>query len=175
LKDVLKGKSESQIKSLKRRQNLFDKVLKSGKSIDEIKQLNRSEYNKLMGTKIGTKKEALKSQHRLLDQLNFHIQDVSIYHSDKNKIKDKEYRAFINRRGRELVQKDGQYTVVEVKYKDSSKWIKYDNKKNYLKQLQELESSYGDKYELIFYDFKTYESFIESEFRKTIKAKGVKV
>lgn len=174
MKDVLKGKTDSEIRSLKRRQNLFDKVLKSGKSIDNIITLNRIEYNKLMGTKIGTKK-SLKGQHRLLEQLNYHIKDVSVYHSDKNKIKDKEYRAFIDKRGRELVKKEGQYTVVEIKYKTESRWVKYDDKASYLKQIQELEASYGDEYELIFYDFKKYAKFVEAEFNKIIRAKGIKV
>lgn len=175
MNDVLKEKTDSQIKSLKRRENLFDKVLKSGKTIDEIKALNRVEYNKLLGTKIGTSKKSLQGQHRLLDQLNYHIKDVVVYHTDKNKIKDKEYKNFINRRGRELVQKEGQYSTVEVKYKTSSKWIKYSDKASYLKQLQQLEADYDDDYELVFHDFKKYSKFIEANFKEIIKQKGIKV
>lgn len=172
--DVLKDKTQSEINSLKRRQSLFDKVLKSGKDITEIQLLSKAEYNKLMGTNIKTKKSH-EAQLRVLEQINQNIRDVSIYHSDKNKIKDKQYRSFIDKRGRELFKKEGQYTIVEIKYKTESRWVKYGDKVSYLKQIQELEASYGDEYELIFYDYKKYAEFIEADFRKTIKIKGITI
>ena len=173
MNDVLKGKSKNEISSIKRRENLLDKVVKSGKSIEEIKQLDYKEYNKLLGTNISRKKDSLKAQHRLLDQLNYHIDDVTNYHVQKNKITSESYKEFLHTESRKLVRKEGQYTIVEVKYPTESKWIKYDTKKSLERQLAKLTESYGSNYKLLFYKFKNYQSFIDKEFQDLIQKKGI--
>ncbi len=163
----------SEERSLIRRQNLFDKVLKTGINIKEIKRLDIKEYNKLMGTKV-KKKASLLAQHRLLDQLNYYVQDVSKYHIKKNQIINENYKRFVNEEGRRLVQKEGDYTVLEIRYtKDDSRWIKFKDKKGLAEQLKKLEASYGKNYELFFYDFKKYASFIEKQFDKITRNKGI--
>jgi hypothetical protein len=166
---------ESDLRSLKRRQNLFDKVLKSGKTISELQSLSRIEYNKIMGTKAKNKK-SLAGQHRLLNQLNYHVKDVADYHIKKNKIVNKSYKSFVNEEGRKLVKLEGDYTILEVRYSsDNSKWIKYADKSSLTEQLKKLEASYGKNYELIYYDFKKYAGFLESQFDKMISQKGIKI
>jgi hypothetical protein len=167
--------SKDDLRSLKRRQNLFDKVLKSGKSISEIQQLNLKEYNNLMGTK-GKKKGYLAGQHRLLNQLNYHVKDITDFHIKKQKIVNDNYKKFVNEEGRRLVQLEGEYTILEVKYsEDNSKWIKYENKASLTEQLKKVEDAYGKDYELIYYDFKKYAGFLEQQFDKMIKQKGIKI
>jgi hypothetical protein len=100
-----------------------------------------------MGTKAKNKK-SLAGQHRLLNQLNYHVKDVSEYHIKKTKIVNKQYKKFINEEGRrlvqlELVQLEGDYTVLEVRYSDNSKWIKFNNRDSLAKQLKKVEASYG--------------------------------
>jgi len=180
---VLDDKSKSEISTLKRRENLFDKILKSGKSINEVKSLSLKDYNELMGTNVGArckteakKQVSLKAQHRLLDQLNTNVKQVANYHIEKSKIVDKPYREFIHKRSRELLAKEGQYNIVEVSFKDGSvKWIKYDNDKAFQYQLGKIKEAYGSAFELIFHDYKKYASFIDKTFKALVKAKGIKI
>ena len=172
---VLNDKTKSEISTLKRRENLFDKILKSGKGINEVKSLSLKDYNELMGTKV-KKQDSLKAQHRLLDQLNQNVKQVSNYHIEKNKIVDKPYREFIHKRSRELLAKEGQYNIVEVSFKDGSvKWIKYADDKSFQFQLDKIKASFGGDFELIFHDYKKYASFIDKAFKSIVKAKGIKI
>ena len=172
---VLNDKTKSEISTLKRRENLFDKILKSGKGINEVKSLSLKDYNELMGTKV-KKQDSLKAQHRLLDQLNTNVKEVANYHIEKNKIVDKPYREFIHKRSRELLAKEGQYNIVEVSFKDGSvKWIKYVDDKSFQFQLEKIKEAYGSDFELIFHDYKKYASFIDKAFKSIVKAKGIKI
>ena len=177
----LEGKDKSQISTLKRRENLFDKILKSGKSINELKSLSIKEWNNVIRDKKGNKSKiktlaSLKGKHRLLDQLNQNVKQISNYHIEKHRILDKPYREFIHKRSRELLAKEGQYNIVEVSFKDGSvKWIKYDNDKAFQYQLNKIKEAYGSNFELIFHDYKKYATFIDKVFKSIVKAKGIKI
>ena len=178
------GLSESEIKTLKRRQNLMEKVLNSNKSIDQLLLLNVNQWNKALGVKVGervkTQKKkliSLNAQKRLLRQLNQNIKSVTNYHIEKTNVKNVEIQESIKRESHRVLRKRGQYTIVEVQYPSGeSKWIKYTDKKNYEWQLGKLREQYGKNYILIFHDLKLYApEFTTKEFDDIIKAKGIEV
>lgn len=182
--ESFKGLSESEIKTLKRRQNLIEKVLNSNKTIDQLLLLNLNQWNKALGVKVGervkTQKKKLKSlnaQKRLLRQLNTNVKQVTRYHLEKTNVKNIQIQESVKREAHRVLRKRGQYTIVEVQYPfGETRWIKYTNERNYKWQLGKLSEQYGKNYLLIFHDFKLYPpEFTTKEFEGILKVKGIEV
>jgi len=175
MNESFRDKSQSEIKSLKRRQSLYQNVLNTNLSITELQALDLKEYNTVMRKDIKTI-ESLNGQKRLLNQLNIHIKDIEKYHFEKNDIENKAIKEAIVLEGRRLVQKEGQYTTVEVAYNDgTSKWIKFANQKDYKRQLDKVRERYGTNYTLIFHRFNKYAVFFDKQFAEQIESLGIKI
>lgn len=174
LDDVLKGKTKEEIKSLKRREHFATKMIDKGLTSDDVKRMDIKTFNKTFGTK-KKKKSSLLSEFRIIDQINLHIKDVSNYHIQKHQITNDNKIIFEQQELRRLVQQEGQYSIVELRYKDESKYIKFENERSLREQLDKLKDDYGKEFQVLFYDFKTYAEFINRQFNKIVKSKGVKI
>lgn len=172
--DTLKGKSKNEINSLKRRENFASKMIDKGLTVDEVKRMNRKQFNQTFGTKKRTNK-SLQAEFRIIEQINIHIKDVGNYHIEKHGITNDNKIIFEQQELRRLVQKEGQYSIVELKYVDDSKWIKFSNERELRKQLDKLKDDYGKEFKVLFYEFKNYAEFVSEQFNKMIKSKGVKI
>lgn len=168
------GLTKSQISTLKRRESLLLKVKDSNKSIHQLLSMDKRQWNKALGTEV-EKKASLDAQKRLLRQINDNIQKVSDYHIEVRKIKNPDIQEATKKVIHRLLRKEGQYSIVEVRYKDESKWIKYTSNRKYNWHLNKLREAYGSNYELIFYNFKMRPEFLLQQFKKTVAITGIKV
>ena len=72
-------------------------------------------------------------------------------------------------------KKEGQYGVIEViDNKGNSFWIKYQNKKDFNRQLEKIKSKYSvKKLKLVSHGFRNYVDFIDKEFREILETEGI--
>lgn len=80
-----KPKTKSQISLL---EGLYDKILASGYTADQLIKMNRSEYNKALGKKI-TSESSFKAQIRRVNQIQDNIQEVEKAYIEKRTDKSK--------------------------------------------------------------------------------------
>lgn len=191
----LKTYAEKDTKSKKRYLNLYEKVIKSGKSIDAIKRMTRKTYNKTFGLKVGSKR-SLKAQHYVLNQIkrdasyvcNDYLKKENIQNSDlkasyfntTNKVfnieADEVIADEINVIRYEPLEQEGQYgTVIITDYKDNKDYyIKYDDEKSFKKQLDKLLKKYEiTNYKMRISSLRMYKTYLTDEFNERLDSYGV--
>jgi len=147
-------------KTLARRESLFNKVINSNLDITQLKQLDKKQWNNVLGTKVKTN-ESLKAQKRLLDQIKSDIDDVSTRYIIKKNIKNKNIQISIKTEAKKrfkvikvakpmktvqkklLPLKEGSYITTVIYTNDGDKFISSSSRKDFLKQLAILDSAYG--------------------------------
>jgi len=97
--------------TLKRRENLYDKLYKNGIDVKTARNYNIKEWNSNLGTNI-RKKASLDGQKRLLDQISVHRKDIVDFHIKKNKIRNPNTIKYMEKESKRLTEK-----VVRVKDK----------------------------------------------------------
>jgi len=173
----------------KRYQNLFDKVIKSGKTIDAIKRMSKETYNETFGTNITTER-SLKAQHYILDQIKRDASYVVNDYIKEEKIQNPKIKeAYFNETGRifktkakkvedidvikyKKLEQEGQYGTIVVKdLKDGKEYyIKYDDEASLNKQINKLNSKYNiTNYTTRFLSTRAYKTYITKEFNKNLK------
>lgn len=178
--------------STERRESLFNKIKSKDITIDEALTFDSVQwYEAGLSTK-KLKKDSLDGQKYLLKQIPTHKKEVLNYHITKNKISDKDYIDFLDKKVDKLRQKteysdqldkikkyepdyqiqypdkDGEYGIVLVKdfTEKQDYWIKYKDKKELKRRLDKLDkdSIPNHNYWIIFKGFGVYREFVDTEF-----------
>lgn len=179
-------------KSLERRESLFSKVINSNLNINTLKKYNKSQWNKALGTHI-RKNDSLKAQKRLLTQIKSDINTVSNRYIVKKKIKNIEIKKAIKKEAYKSFKitygdisigkvqktlkplKTGEYITTVIQTNDGKKFISSSSKKDFKRQLDIIDASYGV---LSIGDCgqpKVRVPFITKEYRQFALDKGIKL
>lgn len=187
------AKSEA---SKERYYSFYSKVLKSGKSVSQIKRMNVKQFNKAFGSHV-RKKSSLEAQKiRLVKQVQNNINEVVNDYIKKQQIDNNSYKAFlynesyrlfrvkkekikdIGKIEHEKIKKKGQYGVIKVidLKNEREYYIKYTNEKNLKKRLENLQQRYEIKNFITkFLGVYQYKEYITEQFKKKLKKVNVNV
>lgn len=174
--------------------NLFDKIIKSGKSISQVKRMNRKQFNKTFDKHV-RKNSALNAQKRvIIQQITRHINEITTDYIEKEDIKNDDYKTFLYNQGYKLfrvkkeqigkvnelkfrkIKKKGQYGVVKIiDLKDEHEYfIKYDTEKRLKSRLEKLKQQYSIKnYITKLLGVYMYKTHITEEFKKGLNQLGL--
>jgi len=143
--------------------NYIDKMIKSGKSISQIKRMNVKQWQNIFGKHGRLKKESLESKKRIfIGQISRHVNQVITEYIDRQNIQNNEYKTFLYNQAYELlrtkqekiekvnevnyepIESEGQYGVMKViDLKDNHEYfIKYHDKKSFNKKFEDLKQQY---------------------------------
>ena len=90
---------------IERIERLFEKMVKSGISVEEAKNYNAKEWKSAGLSNKVLKKDSLEGQKRWLNQIQKHSRKVLITHYKRHGIKDEDYKQFIRRKFKQLWEK----------------------------------------------------------------------
>lgn len=171
-------------------QNYYDKIVKSGKKISQIKRMNVAQWKKTFGSKGRLTIASLEAKKRVItQQIPRHINQVnSEYFTAKNiqnkglkkAYIDESYRLFNVKESipeniddiddkTVIITREGQYGLIKLTNlaNNENYWIKYKNQKNLDNQIEKLKKKYViSTYTTKYVDVKMYKSFIEKGFVK---------
>jgi len=147
--------------TLKRRENLYEKIYNKGIDINTAKKYTIKEWNSNFGTKI-RKKSSLAGQKRLLDQIRTNRENIVNFHIKKNKItnpnviehhrkesvrlltKEIKKEKLPSKPKAKAPQKEGDYnTTLIIDGSEDKKYIKWTNIKDFNRQLEKIKNHYG--------------------------------
>ena len=170
--------------------NYLDKMIKSGKSISQIKRMNVKQWQKVFGKHGRLKKSSLEAKKRVIvGQLTKDVNQVVSYYIDKQHIQNNDYKTFlynqsykllrvkkeeikkVNELEYEPVKKKGQYATVKVidLKNEHEYYIKYTNEKDLKKNLESLKTKYKiTSYYTQFLGTYMYKKYITEEFKKRL-------
>ena len=178
-----------------RRESLFNRLKSKDITISEALTYDSNQwYQSGLSTK-KLAKASLEGAKNLLKQIPDNKEAVVKYHTEKNKITDKDYIDFLEKKVDKLIEKTpvkkqlekiettlyipdikyptkrGEYGLVLVKDFDNKRdfWIKYKDKKELSERLDKLEKdSLEQNFWIIFYGFGVYREFVDTEFDKLL-------
>ena len=143
--------------------NYLDKMVKSGKSISQIKRMNVKQWKNTFGDYGRLKKSSLESKKRvIIGQITRHVNQIVSEYIEKQNIQNNEYKTFLYNQAYELlrtkqekiekvnevnyqsIENEGQYGVMKViDLKDNHEYfIKYHDKKSFNKRFEDLKQQY---------------------------------
>lgn len=153
-------KSSISNNTLERRESLLNKAVNSNKTFPELKNLNRIEWNKALGTKVRNN-DSLKAQKRLLVQIEKDSNRIIEKHVKKRYGANKNIQNSARKEANRIIHKPkkvsgktiesrleklkvGSYTITKVlTERDGFKYITAHNSKEFKKQLKRLQLFYG--------------------------------
>lgn len=179
--------------------NHYDKMVKAGKNITQVKRMNLKQYNDFfhLGKRVIRTNESLKGQKSRLNQIAHHINEVNNDYFKKEKIINKNLKEAFLKESYELFNikkekqvekidqiddselldlpskdKEGKYGLIKLTNLANGEefFIKFKDKKSLDKQLSELKKKYRiSSFYSEFLDVKQYKSHITKEFIKEIE------
>lgn len=179
--------------TINRRVNLYEKMIKSGKSIRQVKLMNMEQYNNTFGTNI-TLESSLNAQRKnLMNQIRDNIDVIVAKYIEKEQLQNPAYKKFLYAESYKLfrvkehekkkpefinnidnakeITKEGQYGLIEIvnMADDKSYYIKYNSQKQLENRLDDLKTQYKIKhYYSIFHGAYMYKTEITKEFKKSL-------
>lgn len=176
-------------KSLARYLNLYEKILKSGKNITQIKLMTIKQYNQAFGTKIRKKSSLIAQRKRLVNQIKNNLDDIVYGYVEKEKIKSSNYKTYLYKesydlfkikkepkeidsvKGAKKIRKKGEYGVIKIiDMKNNNEYfIKYDTELSLRNRLKSLRKEYNIKsYYSVFLGSYMRKTHITDEFKKRL-------
>ena len=168
-------------KTIERYVSLWNKLETSGVRLDTLDKITFTEFKTKTNLKSKSQfnlAKALARNPERQEQINQYLDKKAI---PKTKIKrTPEIQAIpkvIKEKPKKIItepkfpRKEGQYGVVEVIDSENvSKWIKYNSKADFERQLEIIEESYSlESYNLIFHGFGIYTKYTEREYKDLLQ------
>lgn len=143
--------------------NYIDKIIKSGKSISQIKRMNVSQWQNIFGKHGRLKKSSLEAKKRvIIGQISKDVNKVVSDYIERQNIQNNEYKTFLYNQSYELlrtkqekidkvnevnyepIEREGQYGVMKlIDLKNEHEYyIKYHDKKSFNKKFEDLKQQY---------------------------------